>query len=165
MKSLILFSIYSPILSKSSPPAAYSKKIYSVSFCLRVPKYRNICGCCKNFWMHTSFFTDANASGCFRVSTIFIATASLVCRFSNSLTLHITWQKRIIKNQLIIIDWKLSAELFVCYLFPYKNSWLDFFLDTYYYYYYAYSTGGQKIQIKIVSQFSTFDFVWFKSTL
>lgn len=86
--------LYQPILSNSSPPAAYSKKIYSMSFCRRVPKYRNTLGCCRNFCMQTSFFTDAEASGCFLVSTIFIATASPVWRFNNSFTLKIGNNKK-----------------------------------------------------------------------
>lgn len=91
-KNVICIMLCIPILSKSSPPAAYSRKIYSISFCRRVPKYLRMCECCNIFWIHTSFFTDADASGCFRVSTIFMATASPVCRFSNSLTLMENWQ-------------------------------------------------------------------------
>lgn len=90
-----------PMRSNSSPPAAYSKKMYSISFWRRVPKYRKMCGCCKNFCMHTSFLTDADASGCFFVSTIFIATASPVCRFSNNLTLSNWYRNEMWKQQLI----------------------------------------------------------------
>lgn len=74
--------------SNSSPPAAYSRNMYSMSFWQRVPKYRRICLWWSIFWMHTSFFTDVDASGCFFVSTIFMATASFVWRFNNSFTLQ-----------------------------------------------------------------------------
>ena len=79
---------YSPIRSNNSPPDAYSRKMYSTVPCVLFPKNFRMFGCDRIFWMHTSFFTEASASGCFFRSTIFIATASPDSRLMRSLTLE-----------------------------------------------------------------------------
>lgn len=78
---------YLPIRSNNSPPAAYSRKMYSIDPCVRLPKNLRIFGCERIFWMQTSFLTDDSASGCFSKSIIFIATASPDWRFMSSFTL------------------------------------------------------------------------------
>lgn len=81
-------SLHLPILSKSSPPAAYSRNMYSMSPWLRCPKNLRMCGWLRAFWMQTSFFTEVPASGCFFRSTIFMATASPDWRLMSSFTLY-----------------------------------------------------------------------------
>ena len=81
----------SPIRSNNSPPAAYSRKMYSMVSCVRLPKNLRMFGCWRSLCMHTSFFTDSFASGCFSRSIIFMATASPDCRFMSNFTL---WKKR-----------------------------------------------------------------------
>lgn len=62
--------------------------MYSTLPCERLPKNRRICLSWSIFCMHTSFRTEFAASGCFFRSTIFMATASPVCRLISSFTLH-----------------------------------------------------------------------------
>lgn len=86
---------HSPIRSNNSPPAAYSRKMYSMVPCERLPKNLRMFGCVRIFWMQTSFFTDCSASGCFCRSTIFIATASPDSRLISNFTL-----RKLIENNL-----------------------------------------------------------------
>lgn len=78
----------SPIRSNNSPPAAYSRKMYSMDPCVRLPKNLRMFGWARIFCIQTSFLTDDSASGCFSRSTIFIATASPERRLMSNFTLE-----------------------------------------------------------------------------
>lgn len=87
-RNRLLNWFFLPIRSNSSPPAAYSRNMYSIVPWLRLPKNLRMLGCESIFCMQTSFFTDAAASECFLRSTIFIATASPEILLTSNLTLH-----------------------------------------------------------------------------
>ncbi len=78
----------SPILSKSSPPLQYSRKMYCVVPSLLCPKKRTMFGCESILHTQTSFFTFSIQSLAFAMSTTFTATASSVFLLTSSRTLQ-----------------------------------------------------------------------------